>query len=186
MGALVTFKKLVEWASAIPSLVELNAAQRQETRDAVGGVADELHRGLDLVAQRIEGAKIIASSKRRGAKKELVRYLLESEGQLVSAFSEFKICRGLREKRDHFQQLFHPARRSVRIQNMATVTHLLSELESDERLIIDEVGPLLMELRKAAGRSLKGFGPEADHALKQIKNRQRSVKRTARKIHDKL
>jgi len=42
MGAIVILKELVEWVLIIPKLVKLNADQRQEIRDAVGGVADEL------------------------------------------------------------------------------------------------------------------------------------------------
>ena len=55
MGAIAILKELVEWVLIIPKLVKLNADRRQEIRDAVGGVADELIRGVDLVTQRIEG-----------------------------------------------------------------------------------------------------------------------------------
>src|SRR5215831_1001982 len=118
MGGIAILKELVEWVLIIPKLVKLNADQRQEIRDAVGGVADELIRGVDLVTQRIEGAKRIAQSKGRGKSEELKNYLGESTSKSADSFSEFKICRGLREKRDHFKQILHPSRASVRTENM--------------------------------------------------------------------
>ena len=186
MGILSTFKALAEWILVVPKLVKLNADQRQDIRDAVGGIADELTRGLDLVIQRVEGAKRIALSKEKDAKKELVDYLDKNVGKLFEAFSEFKICRGLREKRDHFKQVFHPAKAAVRRENIDKVTHLLYELESDERMIIDEVGPLLNALRASASKSKKKFLIDADDVLKTLEGRKRRLKKIARSVHDSL
>ncbi len=186
MGILDTFKALADWVLLVPKLVKLNADQRQEVRDVVGGISDELTRGLDLVAQRIEGARRIALSKEKGAKKELVIYLDENVGKLFEAFSEFKICRGLREKRDHFKQVFHPAKAAVRRENIDKVTQLLYELESDERMIIDEVGPLLNGLRTSASKSKKKFLIDSDEALKTLELRKRRLKKIARSVHDSL
>jgi hypothetical protein len=186
IGAIATFKELVDWILLIPKLVKINAQQRQETRDAVGTVADELIRGLDLVAQHIEGGKRIAESKQKGSKKELQDYLSDTEWKLRKSFSEFKICRGLREKRDHFKQLFHPASASVKRKNLGTVNDLLGELEHDERMIIDEVGPMIVDLRSAARKSKKSYVDAADQSLQQIKSRKTMIRRLARKIHDKL
>jgi len=186
MGILTTFKNLAEWILLIPKMVKLNADQRQETRDAVDGIADELTRGLNLVIQRIEGAKRIALSKERGSKKELIDYLNHNEIKLFGAFSEFKICRGLREKRDHFKQLFHPAKATVRRENIQKVSDLLQDLESDERLIIDEVGPLLKDLQLAASKSKAKFLDEAEKAIRKLDGRKGRLKRIARSIHDSL
>lgn len=188
MGALAIFKELVDWILIIPKLVKLNATQRQETRDAVGSVADELNRGLELVAIRIEGAKIIASAKQRNARNELVTYLNHDvwKNELSKAFSEFKICRGLREKRDHFKQLFHPAKAAVRRENRTKVTALFNQLEYDERMIIDEVGSLLTKLREDALQDVSAFLESADEAIQQVHRRQKRVKRLARRIHDEL
>ena len=186
MDILATFKTLVDWVLVVPKLVKLNSDQRQGTRDAVGGIADELTRGLDLVIQRIEGAKRIASSKEKGAKKELVVYLNENKGKLSEAFSEFKICRGLREKLDHFKQVFHPAKATIRRKNIEKVTNLLSELESHERMIIDEVGPLLKKLGASASQSKKKFLIDADNAIKTLDRRKRRLKKIARSVHDSL
>jgi hypothetical protein len=186
MGALAILKELIDWVLVIPKLVQLNAKQRQEVRDAVGGVADELLRGLDLVSQRIEGAKRIAESKTVRGARELRTYLDESTQKLSESFSEFKICRGLREKRDQFTQLFHPARFAVRRENTKTVTRLLKELESDERMIIDEVGPILRELKAGASQPAASFLAMADQALEQIGARKQRVRRLARMVHDKL
>lgn len=184
MGAIAILKDFVNWVLLLPELVKLNAKQRQEIRDAVGGVADELVRGLDLVAQRIEASKRIAESKH--ARVELREYLGKSALKLGQSFSEFKICRGLREKRDHFTQLFHPVRFTVRRQNVTKVARLLQELERDERMIIDEVGPLFRKLRVEAGRPAAQFLARADEALRQVEMRKAKVRRLARRVHDRL
>lgn len=110
-GALAKLKELVDWTvTLVSTLVRLNARQTQEIRDADGEIGDELIRGLDLVAQRIEEGKRITVSKAKGRKQELQHYTGDSQLRLSESFSENKVCRRLRKKRDHFKQLFHPVR----------------------------------------------------------------------------
>jgi hypothetical protein len=185
MGILALFQELTEWILMVPKLVKLNSKQRQEIRDVVGELADELDRGLQLVKFRVDGAIRIATSS-SSPPGELDAYLAESEVKLSNSFSEFKICRGIREKRDHFAQLFHPAKASIRTENIGKVERLLGELERDERLIYDEVGPLLNDLRVAARADATCFPEAAENCLSKIAKRQKQIKKLARKIHDAI
>jgi hypothetical protein len=186
MSALTTFKELVDLAKLIPALVKLNAEGRQKIRDAVGIVADELIRGLNLVQSRIEGAKVLARSTDGGAKLALQTYMAETTNKLFDAFSEFKICRGLRETRDEFVRPFALAKATVRTENVRKINDMLNQLEQDERLIIDEVGPLLSDLSQAASVSLESFLTLAEASLKQIQSRRVKLRRLARQVHDDL
>jgi hypothetical protein len=186
MGIAVTFKELVDFVLVLPKLAKTNAENRQQIRDAVGTVADELVRGLGLVQSRIEGAKVLARSSSPDAATALQTYMAETTGKLFEAFSEFKICRGLRETRDRFVRPFDLAKASVRTDSIAKIDRLLYELEHDERLIIDEVGPLVNELTEAATNSPQQFLALADVKLKELDKRQKRLKRLAREVHDKL
>jgi len=186
MGIAVTFKELVDFVLVLPKLAKTNADNRQQIRDAVGTVADELIRGLGLVQSRIEGAKVLARSPSPGASAALQTYMAETIGKLFEAFSEFKVCRGLRETRDRFVRPFDLAKASVRTDSVAKIDRLLYELEHDERLIIDEVGPLVTELQDAAAKSPQEFLALADTKLKELEKRQRKLKHLAREVHDHL
>lgn len=179
-GIIGAFKDLVTF---IPKLVELNAKNRQKIRDAVGTVADELIRGLNLVQSRIEGARVLARSSEKGARAALETYMAETTGKLFAAFSEFKICRGLRETRDEFVRPFAAAKASVRLNNVQKIDSLLYELEHDEKMIIDEVGPLLAQLARAAKGPTAKFLALADDQLQQIEKRKANLRRLAREIH---
>jgi hypothetical protein len=71
-------------------------------------------------------------------------------------------------------------------ENTKTGTRHLQELESDERMIIDEVGPILRELKDGTSQPAASFVAMADRALKQIGARKERVRRLARMVHDKL
>lgn len=169
-GIIGAFKDLVTF---IPKLVELNAKNRQKIRDAVGTVADELIRGL----------RVLARSSEKGARAALETYMAETTGKLFAAFSEFKICRGLRETRDEFVRPFAAAKASVRLNNVQKIDSLLYELEHDEKMIIDEVGPLLAQLARAAKGPTAKFLALADDQLQQIEKRKANLRRLAREIH---
>lgn len=186
MSLVSNFKDLVGLVKLIPALVKLNAEGRQKIRDAVGTVADELIRGLTLVQSRIEGAKVLARSTDKGSKAALQTYMAETTGKLFDAFSEFKICRGLRETRDEFVRPFAAAKASVRIENVQKIDNLLYMLEHDEQMIINEVGPLLNELTHAATGARQAFLSLADAKLEQIDDRRAKLRKLARQIHKDL
>jgi hypothetical protein len=186
MSIVATYKELIEFVKLVPALVKLNAAGRQKIRDAVGSVADELIRGLNLVQSRVEGAKVLARSSEKGAKAALQAYMAETTGKLFDAFSEFKICRGLRETRDEFVRPFATAKATVRMENVQKIENLLARLEHDERMIIDDVGPLLSELSQAAAGRMPAFIVLADEKLKQIEKRKTDLRSLARQIHADL
>lgn len=186
MSLVPSFKDLVTLAKVIPTLVKLNATGRQKIRDAVGTVADELIRGLTLVQFRIEGARVIARSSDKKAKGALQTYLADTTGKLFEAFAEFKICRGLRETRDEFVRPFAAGRAVVRIENVNKIDVLLHELENDERMIIDEVGPWLTEMTNASQVSCTKFLQVSEEKLQLIEKRKASLRRLARQVHDDL
>ena len=186
MSLVSDFKDLLGLVKLIPTLVKLNAEGRQKIRDAVGMVADELIRGLGLVQSRIEGAKVIARSSEKGSRQALQAYMAETTAKLFDAFSEFKICRGLRETRDEFVRPFALAKASVRMENVRKMEDLLYKLEHDERMIIDEVGPLLDELGRAATKSKQDFMALADAKLQEIDERRTRLRKLARQIHADL
>lgn len=186
MPLIANFKDFVTLVKVIPALVKLNASGRQKIRDAVGTVADELIRGLTLVQSRVEGAQVIARSTDRKAQVALQTYLAETTGKLFEAFAEFKVCRGLRETRDEFVRPFAAARAVVRIENVQKIDYLLHELESDERMVIDEVGPWLDDMSAAAQVSKAKFLQVSQEKLALISKRKANLKRLARQVHDDL
>jgi hypothetical protein len=184
MSLLTNFKELIDLVALVPTLAQLNADERQKIRDAVGTVAGELIRGLNLVQSRIEGAIVLARSTDAGASTLLQAYMAETTGKLFDAFSEFKICRGLRQTRDDFTRPFAAARASVHVQNIQRIDLLLYELEHDERMIVDEVGPLLAELSAASAKSPASLIQLAHEKLQQIENRKIDLRSLARRTHD--
>ena len=186
MGALETLKELVDWILLIPKLIELNAKQRKQIRDVTDDIGHELTRGLILVEQRIEGGTAIATSKEDERQQELQKYISDSQRSLFKSFSEFKVCRGLREKRDQFEQFFHPAKAAIKIENIGKVDLLLTELENDERMIFDEVGSIFKDLGQAADHSSERYVKIAKKSLKQIDKRKTRIKKLTRQVHDNL
>jgi len=156
--------------------------------NAAGTVADELIRGLQLVAQRIRGAETIVRTTAPGndRDRELRQYLNESESKLSEAFSEFKICRGLRSTRAQFTEMFGSAKFATSIGTGETIERLLSELESDERMIIDEVGPMLQDLRNHVSAAENKFYAAAAKHIVDLSRRENRVRHLAREVHDKM
>jgi hypothetical protein len=186
MSITATFKDLVDIVLVVPKLVPLNAELRQGIRDAVGSVADELTRDLSFVEARLEVAKVLARSSKASANAELQTYMAETRGKLFEVVSEFKICRGLRETRDRFTRPFDLAKASVRLENVHKIDGLLYELENDERLIIDEVGPILTELSAAASGPPASFIALTDSKIGLIRQRVEKLRQLAREVHESL
>ena len=186
MPLITNFGDFVEIVLVLPKLAKLNRDNRKILRDAVGTVADELQRGLGLVKLRIEGAKVIARSADRSARKNLQQYMLETEAKLFEAFSAFKICQGLRDVRDRVKSPFDSLAGAIAIQHIGRVKAVMLELESDERMIIDEAGPLLNSLSVAAKGPLDQFGTEADKVIRQLERRASKIKTLAKQFDEKL
>jgi hypothetical protein len=188
MGALKVFGELIKTLRGLPKLVKLNSDGRQQIRDAAGTVADELTRGLQLVGQRISGAQTIVRTTEpgRARDRELQKYLDESQRKLFDAFAEFKICRSLRTTRAQFKELFGLPKLAASMGTGKTIQGLLAELEMDERMIIDEVGPMLRDLRRRAGSSESAFHRAAEQHKRSLLDREERVRRLAREVHDKM
>jgi RNA-directed DNA polymerase len=149
MGIMELFSAFVKWTiGIIPTLVGANRELRELIRDSVGQVADELSRGMELVALRLQGAKSITDER------ELAEYLRESREKLLDYHSEFKVCKALRDVNDRFKRAFDPLSASIGIGKVEEVEGLLYELEKDERMILprrsiaDALGQCFIALAK--------------------------------------
>ena len=101
--------------NAAKSIVSLgastNASCRQDIREIVGKLSDELDRALSLADSYLVGAQFSKDNA------ELSRYLASVDGTLMTSFNEHHICAGLYQLADKFGQVFDPTRFSVSITN---------------------------------------------------------------------
>jgi len=130
----------------IPKLLAANAASRDELIQVVSELAAEVQEGLSLVATYIRGAAYLET------KEEIGKHFFEAETKLYRYHSEFKICQGIRRVRDRFTRMFDALPRSVEIGERQQIEMLLSELQLDESMILEEFGafwPRVHELLQA-------------------------------------
>ncbi|SCK11330.1 hypothetical protein VAR608DRAFT_0568 [Variovorax sp. HW608] len=120
--------------SLIPKLIAANATSRSELIEAVSDMTAEVQEGLGLVATYIRGASYLDT------KEEIGKHFLEAEKALYRYHSEFKICRGVRQIRDRFKRMFDAMPKSVQLGEREQVESLLSELQLDESMILEEFG----------------------------------------------
>jgi hypothetical protein len=123
---------------------KLDRAQRQEIRDVIGQLADELDRALTLTEAYLAGAR----NSRDAA--DMAAYFREAPNKLMQGFNEYKICGGLYALEDRFQRAFDPARLSVSAGNLQQFRRLISSLGYGERMIIDDLDDLMIRLRSLA------------------------------------
>ena len=120
--------------SVIPKLIAANAASRDELIRAVSDMTAEVQEGLGLVATYIRGASYLDS------KEDIGKHFFEAEKTLYRYHSEFKICQGVRQIRDRFTRMFDAMPRAVQLGERQQVEMLLSELQLDESMILEEFG----------------------------------------------
>lgn len=176
------FDLLTEFVSRIGDAVNLNKNERKHFREAVGGFADEIDRGLTMVVHRIRGGITIAKSTKRGRKQDLIAYQQESAEKLLEHFREFRICDGLRAKRDHLKQLLHPAKFAIDVTKSGEVKNLLACLEHDEYVILDEVGDIIGDLHYQSSKTLKAYVQAAEAHITTIERRRKRIRDKARKV----
>ena len=101
----MSFKVFLESAKSIITLgASTNATARQEIRDVVGNLGDELDRALSLTDSYLVGAKFSIDDN------ELAKYLADVDGKLMGSYFEHHICAGLYHLADKFEQVFDPCR----------------------------------------------------------------------------
>ena len=181
MGVVELFSKLVAWTiGIIPTLVKVNRELRAEIRDVVGTIADELQRGLDLAILYLRGAKNIKDEA------ELRDYLNSAQQKLLDYHSEFKICRGLRDLRARFNELFDPTKHAIEWGNKGEVISLIYELEKDERLVMDELSGLWQNLNTALSQAngRESLHRAIDESIASLEVKKNKIRESARKVID--
>ncbi|ELX4126808.1 hypothetical protein QJ362_004302 [Vibrio vulnificus] len=179
----MSFKAFIESAKSIISLgAATNANCRQEIRDVVGKLGDELDRALFLTDSYLVGAKFSIDDD------ELARYLADVDGKLMGSYYEHHICAGLYHLADKFQQIFDPTRFSVSISNYKEIPRLVNELKNGEQVVLDDLNDMANKLRDYSSslysgtmsrsevlNSIEYHREEIDRYRKQIKQKKRSL-----------
>ena len=142
MGVINEFGKAL--ASIVKFGSKLNKDQREEVRKVVGELADELDRAIRLAQFYLEGAKNIKD------RVDLSDYLRSGSQKLMGSYSEYKVCAGLYDLHDRFDQLFDPVKYSVSFGNIDKIHRLIDNLSHGERMVIDDLDNLLLSLRDLA------------------------------------
>jgi hypothetical protein len=123
-------------------LNSLNEAQRNEIRAAVGKLGIELDRSLLLAEIYLTGAENITN------KAKLSTYLRKSRSELLQTYNTFQVCDGLYEISQKLAAAF-PAK-GKNAADVIVVKDLLQELESKERLVVDDIQSIFSDLDAVA------------------------------------
>lgn len=168
-----------------------NASCRQEIRDVVGKLSDELDRALLLADSYLAGARYSKDDT------ELFQYLSQVDSKLMSSFLEHHICAGLYHLADRFDQVFDPTRFSVSVHSYREIPELISHLKNGERAVLDDLDEMARQLKDYASRLRSASPTETDGVKQEIFNaidyhrhelekHRKTVKRLRRKIVDSL
>ena len=148
----MSFKAFIDAAKSMINLgAATNAGARQEIREVVGKLADELDRALSLTDSYLVGAKYSIDNI------ELSRYLAEVDGKLMGSYREHHICAGLYQLADKFKQIFDPTRFSVDLANYSEIPKLINELMNGERVILDDLHEMANQLKHDSSQLYSGL-----------------------------
>lgn len=137
-----TIKAFFDAAKAVVSLgASTNAACRQDIRDVVGQLADELDRALVLTDSYLTGARFSKDDQ------ELILYLQSANSKLMSNLYENHVCAGLYHLADKFEQVFQPTRFSVSLQSRSEIPELIRHLKNGERAVLDDLDEMIQQLQ---------------------------------------
>ncbi|MDM0011981.1 hypothetical protein QTH87_05950 [Variovorax sp. J22P168] len=157
--------------------VDANAASRDEIVTVISDMASEVEEGLGLVATYIRGAAYLDS------KQEIGKHFFEAEKTLYRYHSEFKICKGLRLLRDRFSRMFDAMPHSVQIGERKRIETLLSELQLDESLIVEEFGDFWRRIHAALeAQPLDEVKALIRAELESVQDKKRRIQESARTI----
>lgn len=121
-----------------------NAAGRQEIRDVVGQLADELDRALVLSDSYLVGVRYSRDDQ------DLIQYLQTASSKLLTSYHEHHVCAGLYQLADKFRQVFDPIRFSVSISSHQEIPALIGQLKNGERAILDDLDEIVAQLQESA------------------------------------
>lgn len=186
-----TLKAFFDAGKSIVTLgAKTNASCRQEIRNVVGSLSDELDRALRLADSYLVGAQFSKDDN------ELSIYLLDVDRKLMHSFLEHHICAGLYHLADRFGQVFDPVKFSVTISNYHEIPALISHLKSGERAVLDDLDEMAQQLRNEGDR-LRNNPGQADEIKRDIFNlidyqrhvleaHRKKIKNLRRKVIDSL
>jgi len=175
----------------IAAAASTNATCRQEIRDVVGLLSDELDRGLSLADTYLAGARYSADDAALG------RYLAEARARISDNLREHQVCAGLYQLADRFEQLFDPVRFSVSIAHLGEIPELIRHLKDGERAVIDDLGAMADDLFDHASRLAHAPADRLD-AVRQdlcaalqshrhdLDQHRKKVRRLRRRVIDRL
>lgn len=183
----MTIQAFLNAAKSIVTLgASTNAASRQEIRDVVGKLGDELDRALSLTDSYLIGAKYSINDS------ELSRYLANVDGKLMGSYYEHHICAGLYHLADKFEQLFDPTRFSVSIAAFHDVPKLINELRNGEQVVLDDLRNIADKLREYstdlyANRMTRSQALDAvEYHREEVARYRRAIKVKRREVLAKL
>jgi hypothetical protein len=186
-GNLMSFKGFIEAAKAIVTIgASANAASRQEIRDVLGKLGDELERALSLTDSYLVGAKFSVDDS------ELARYLADVDGKLMNSYHEHHICAGLYHLADKFEQVFDPTKFAVSISSFTQIPKLIRELKDGEQVVLDDLGDIADKLREYstelhAGRMMRQQVLDSvEYHREEIARYRRKLKAKQREVLAKL
>jgi hypothetical protein len=175
----MSFKAFIDAAKAIISAgANANASARQDIREVVGKLGDELDRALSLTDSYLVGAKFSYDDN------ELASYLADVDGKLMGSYHEHHICAGLYQLADRFEQVFDPARFSVSIESYNEIPRLVDELKNGEQVVLDDLTDIASELRTYSSRLLSGM-MDRDQVLGAVEYHREEIDRYRKKIRQK-
>ena len=187
-----TLKAFFDATKAIVLLgAKTNAACRQEMRDVIGRLADELDRALMLADSYLVGTRFSKDDK------ELIQYLEGANRKLTGTFLEHHICAGLYHLADKFKQVFDPTRFSVSISSYREVPELIAHLRNGERAVLDDLDEIAQELADYSYK-LAAAGPQGAEPIKtalfdaveyhrlELAKRRKKIKSLRRRVIDAL
>ena len=172
----MSFKAFIDAAKSIITVgASTNAAARQEIRDVVGKLGDELDRALSITDSYLVGAKFSVDDK------ELSRYLADVDGKLMNSYYEHHICAGLYHLADKFEQVFDPTRFSVSISNYNEIPRLVSELKNGEQVVLDDLTDIANKLRDYS-QELNSGSISREQVLNAVEYHREEVNRYRKKV----
>lgn len=174
----MSFKAFIEAAKSIITVgASTNAAARQEIRDVVGKLGDELDRALSLTDSYLVGAKFSIDDN------ELSSYLADVDGKLMSSYYEHHICAGLYHLADKFEQIFDPTRFSVSLSNYSEIPRLVNELKNGEQVILDDLTDIADKLREYSQELYSG-SMTREQVLNSVEYHREEISRYRKKVRN--
>ncbi len=168
-----------------------DAAGRQEIRDVVGQLADELDRALSLADSYLAGVAYAENDL------ALVQYLQGGHGRLMGNFREHNVYAAMTHLADKFGQVFDPAKFTVSLDSHADIPKLIRHLADHERAVLDDLAGMDQQLQgyaaklgaandKQAAALKKDIAKSAEYHRHEFAEQRKKLKAVRRRLIDEL